>query len=132
NEKGEIILAWRDDGYSPAAWHIPGGIIRYKETIRDRIKAVAAVELGAKVKHGREPIAVNQIIVPKRKNRGHFISLLYECRLTKAPDNGLKYAGAAPKPGEWAWFAECPENIIAFHGMYRKYFKGDKKNASSR
>jgi ADP-ribose pyrophosphatase YjhB (NUDIX family) len=46
---GKTLLTWRDDGYYPPSWHIPGGIIRYKETFAERIKEVARTELGAAV-----------------------------------------------------------------------------------
>ena len=121
NEQNQTLLTWREDGYYPPSWHIPGGIIRYKEAISDRIKAVAKNELGARVKFKKEPLAVNEVIIPKRKNRGHFISLLYECALTSPLDKNLKYEKGIPKPGQWAWHSKCPKNIISVHKMYRKF-----------
>jgi len=49
NEQGKTLLTWRDDGYWKPGWHVPGGIIRYKETLADRVRAVAKNELGAEV-----------------------------------------------------------------------------------
>jgi len=121
NKKKQTLLTWRDDSYYGPGWHIPGGIIRFKETIANRIKAVAKNELGARVKFKKEPLAVNEVIIPKRKNRGHFISLLYECALTSPPDKNLKYEKGIPKPGQWAWHSKCPKNIILVHKMYRKF-----------
>jgi len=121
NEQNQTILTWRDDNYYSAGWHIPGGIIRYKETIFDRIKAVAKNELGARVKFKKEPLAINEVIIPKRKNRGHFISLLYECTLTSPLDKNLKYEKGIPKSGQWAWYNKCPNDIILVHQMYRKF-----------
>lgn len=120
NKEGSTLLTWRDDIYWPAGWHIPGGIVRYKETIAERINAVADRELGTRVKFKKEPIAVNEVIHPSRKDRGHFISLLYECRLFGALDRALKYEKGEPKPGEWAWHRKCPKNLIPVHEMYRK------------
>ena len=34
-------------GAMTSGWHIPGGIIRYKESAADRVRAVAHTELGA-------------------------------------------------------------------------------------
>jgi len=121
NEQNQTLLTWREDGYYPPSWHIPGGIIRYKEAISDRIKAVAKNELGARVKFKKEPLAINEVIIPKRKNRGHSISLLYECALTSPLDKNLKYEKGIPKPGQWAWHSKCPKNIISVHKMYRKF-----------
>lgn len=37
DESGRTLLSWRDD-YTGKGWHVPGGIIRYKEKIDTRIK----------------------------------------------------------------------------------------------
>lgn len=119
NEQGHTLLTWRDDGYWSPGWHIPGGIVRYKETISDRINAVAASELWADIKFKKDPMAINEVILPSRKARGHFISLLYECTLITSLDKNLRYEKGIPKPGEWAWHDKCPNNIISVHEMYR-------------
>ncbi len=121
DKQGHTLLTWRDDGFYPAGWHIPGGIVRYKETISDRIKAVAVSELGVKIKFKKEPSAINEVIHPKRLNRGHFISLLYESQLISPLDKAIRYEKGVPKPGEWAWHKRCPKNIIPVHKMYRKF-----------
>jgi hypothetical protein len=39
---GRILLTWRHDvAYGPG-WHIPGGIVRYKERAMDRIQPLAS------------------------------------------------------------------------------------------
>jgi colanic acid biosynthesis protein WcaH len=94
--------------------------LRYKETISERIRAVAASELGTAVKFKETPLAIKEAIHPSRANRGHFISLLYECTLVSPPAEHLKYVKGPPKPGEWAWHDKCPHNIISCHEMYRQ------------
>ena len=131
NEQNQTLLTWRDDGYYPAGWHIPGGIVRYKEKISDRIKAVAASELGARIKFKKEPLAVNEVIIPSRRNRGHFISLLYECKLISPLNENLKYEKGIPKPGQWAWHTKRPKNIISVHRMYRKFIEGGEYYVNS-
>jgi len=121
NNCNHTLLAWRDDGYYPASWHIPGGVVRYKETLSDRIKAVAANELGTRVKFERTPLAINEVIHPTRRVRGHFISLLYKCTLLEPPDKNIEYEKGNPSPGEWAWHKKCPNNIIPVHRMYKKF-----------
>ena len=39
NFKKEILLTWRGGYYSPG-WHIPGGIVRLRESLYDRIELV--------------------------------------------------------------------------------------------
>jgi ADP-ribose pyrophosphatase YjhB (NUDIX family) len=122
NEQNYTLLTWRDDRYYPPGWHIPGGIIRFKETIADRIKAVAKNELGAKVKFKNTPLAINEGFNDTRKSRGHFISLLYQCDLITQPNNDLRCNGNSPKQNEWMWHNTCPADIISVHEMYRKFF----------
>ena len=43
------LMTWRDDKYSGKGWHLPGGIIRFKEKIRKRIANVGKTELNIKI-----------------------------------------------------------------------------------
>jgi len=121
NKHKETLLTWRDDGFFSAGWHIPGGIVRYQEPISERIRAVAAQELGARVKHGKTPLLIREVIIPNLKNRGHAISFLFECSLISQPAKQLRYAKGVPKVGQWAWHKKCPKNIIDVHRMYKKF-----------
>ena len=121
NEQNHTLLTWRDDSYYPPGWHVPGGIIRYKETIAERVYAVAKNELGAEVKFDPVPLAINGVIHDTRKNRGHFISLLYQCSLVTQPDEDLRCKSNSPNPSEWMWHGSCPANMISVHEMYRKF-----------
>ena len=121
NEQNNTLLTWRDDGYYPPGWHIPGGIIRCKETISDRIHVVAASELGTDIRFKKTPLAINEAIHPTRKNRGHFISLLYKCTLISPLNKNIKYEKGILKPGEWMWHNKCPYNIHTSHNVYRKF-----------
>jgi colanic acid biosynthesis protein WcaH len=113
DERSGTLLTWRDDRFYGAGWHVPGGIIRYKQTAEDCIRATAQRELGAAVEFEPDPIAVVQNIEPVRRQRGHFIALLYRCRLAAPPAEALR-AASAPKPGQWAWHAQCPPDLIPF------------------
>ena len=118
----QTLLIWRQRGQKyKEGWHVPGGIIRYKEKIKDRINAVATNELKCSVVFKEKPIAINQIIL-NQKNRGHFISLLFECKLTKKPDSKIHHITGKPKIGEWSWHKVCPKNIIVPHKIYKKFF----------
>jgi len=120
DEKGRALLSWRDDQYSGKGWHIPGGIIRFKETFETRIKEVAKSEIGTEVKFDPNPIAINEIINKKRDIRGHFISILYKCSLPStfiSENRELKETD----PGFLKWHENCPDNLLKFHEIYRKY-----------
>ena len=80
NNKNQTLLTWRGGNYYSPGWLIPGGIIRYKENMSDRINHVARTELGVEVEFHAQPILISEIIrSPKILNRGHFISFLFEC-----------------------------------------------------
>lgn len=121
NEKEQTLLTWREDGFFEPGWHVPGGIIRYKEPINKRIGETAKTELGALVMFDESPLAINQIILPGQRNRAHFISLLYKCELIGEPDEKLRYRGGRPKHGQWAWHDRCPKNLLKVHEIYRKF-----------
>jgi ADP-ribose pyrophosphatase YjhB (NUDIX family) len=120
NDRQETLLTWRDDALY-RGWHVPGGIIRFKEHMADRVAEVARLELGAAVTIKSAPVAVNEVIHVERHVRGHFIAFLFECELTGPPDETLRHAGGAPSHGQWAWHRACPPDIIRSHEMYRRF-----------
>ena len=122
NNNDEVLLTWRQKGQVyPEGWHIPGGIIRYKENILHRVQEVAKQELNSKIIFKDQPIAINEIMLDQ-KNRGHFVSLLFSCKLDSSLPEKLQYIKGIPKIGQWKWHKECPKNIIMPHLIYKKFF----------
>jgi len=120
DERGRTLLSWRNDAYSGSGWHVPGGIVRFKETLEARIEKVAETEIGHPVRYEAGPIALHQLIDPGRDIRGHFISLLYRCFLSS--DQPLENGGrAAGDSGYLQWHERCPDDLIAVHGIYREH-----------
>ena len=120
DEKRRTLLSWRDDQFAGKGWHAPGGIVRFKETLETRIKKVAEIEIGANISFDPIPIAINQIIHPNHANRGHFISILYQCFLSNIfiPQNkGL----SMEDNGYLIWHNGCPDDLIEAHSIYKKY-----------
>lgn len=118
DENGRTLLSWRDDAFS-AGWHVPGGIIRFKEDMKTRIQKVAETEIGVKVQFEPTPIAINQIIC-NHDTRGHFISILFKCFLSSKYT--LNNKGLTEKDkGYLKWHESCPANLIKVHEIYRKY-----------
>ena len=119
DEKGRTLLAWRNTQHCGEGWHLPGGIIRFKETMKERLEKVAETEIGTKVEVEPKPVAINEI---KQKTRGHFISFLYKCYLSSSfiPENkGLKETDA----GYLKWHESCPRNLLKVHKIYEEYIK---------
>jgi colanic acid biosynthesis protein WcaH len=121
NKRGQTLLTWRQDSFYGPAWHIPGGIIRFKESIEDRIAKVAETELGCQVRFSEAPVNVRSMINKERDIRGHFISLLYLCELESAPDPGKQCLTPDPQNGEWAWHYKAPKNLLRAHESFRVF-----------
>lgn len=121
NSVGQTLLTWRADKFYGPAWHIPGGIIRFKEKIEDRILKVAETELGVTVRFAPEPIHVKNLINHTRDVRGHFISLLFLCELTSSLNHTSEAVGDCPDQGQWRWHSGAPENLLTVHENFRKY-----------
>jgi ADP-ribose pyrophosphatase YjhB (NUDIX family) len=122
DDAGCVLLTWRSDIYHGDGWHIPGGILRFKETFADRLIAVAANELQTTVSFSEEPQSIQQNF-NNIATRGHFISLLFDCKLTGKLPEKMKYSGGTPKAGEWCWFKHAPDDLLAIHKkMYINLF----------
>ncbi|HUI41525.1 MAG TPA: NUDIX hydrolase [Terriglobia bacterium] len=121
DEGNRTLLTWRDDEIYGAGWHLPGGVIRFRETAAERVRAVARGELGADVTFEPEPLWVAEIIDRDRENRGHSVSLLYRCALASAPRAELEYRGGPPAAGVWEWHAGCPPDLLPAHRVYERF-----------
>jgi ADP-ribose pyrophosphatase YjhB (NUDIX family) len=121
DDRARTLLTWRDDEFFGAGWHVPGGIIRYKETAADRIRACAHEELDAGVAFDAAPLLVSEFIRDQR-SRGHFISLLYRCRLLSPLDEAKRAGNDPPAPGQWRWHEGCPPDLLAVHRPYARFF----------
>ncbi len=125
NKKGQVLLSWRDDEYYGQGWHIPGGCIRFKETIADRIQKTALEEIGSHVEVGTEPIVTREMIMNKDDEypikRAHHIALLYECHVPDGYviDNGSRREDEA---GYLKWFDSIPDNILGVHDIFNEVF----------
>ncbi len=110
------VLTWRDDPHTGSGWHIPGGIVRLREDIHERVRKVANLELGVELESISGPIEVNQII-SKQKERSHFISLLFSADLD-SKNKKIILKRVKENPGQINIFSRSPDNIIKWHKIY--------------
>ena len=117
NDKGQILLSYREDEFYGSSWHIPGGCIRYGETFEHRLIETSKKELGCVVTFDPEPIAVRNVLRgPNLKQehpneRGHNIAILFNCHL---PD-GFEIDNGKCKENEngfLKWFDKLPVNFL--------------------
>jgi ADP-ribose pyrophosphatase YjhB (NUDIX family) len=120
DEAHRTLLTWRDDDFFGSGWHVPGGIIRYNEVIADRIHACARDELGIQVSFDPTPALVSET-TREQSERGHFISLLYHCRLLTPPDEGRRTCSIPPGPGRWQWHVGCPSDLLSVQSLYARF-----------
>ena len=125
NEVGETLLTWRHDKFYGPAWHIPGGIIRFREKFGTRIQKVAINELGADIVHEEHPIAMRQCFGKGSDVRGHFISLLFLCKLKTLPTK-TQFLKGEPEPGQWCWHKEAPQNMLTDQSPFIQYVNKTK------
>ncbi len=114
NEEGHVLLTWRDDEIFGSGWHIPGGCVRLGERFADRIKAVAAIELGVSVSFEPIPVGLFETIDPERMNRQHHVSILFDCTLTSPLNLDLRCNTNPPRPGYWVWHSRRPEKMLQY------------------
>jgi len=124
NSKGEILLSWRDDTYSGNGWHVPGRIIRIKETFVDCLNRCAEMEIEVPLIINGNHIDVNEIIYSHKTVRSHFISFLYEAFMEDQYVNKINVYKKEGQVGFLKWFKECPDDLIEGQSLYRKYFNG--------
>lgn len=117
DDRSHTLLTWRHDELYGAGWHVPGSIVRYKETLAERIRACALAELGADVTAEDAPLMILELIGAQRR-RGHHISLLYRCRLAGALDERRRAVSDPPQPGQWRWHAGAPPDLLPAHARY--------------
>ncbi len=122
NNEGHILLSWRDDRFSGRGWHVPGGVVRFKEPLIDRVQKTALNEFGCEVRLTSPiPEYIEFIREDGPPERSHFIAFVYNCRLPEGITNPpLKVAPGTV--GHLAFHEFFPENMISFHYCYRKYF----------
>jgi colanic acid biosynthesis protein WcaH len=120
DKRGRTLLTWRDDKYAGKGWHIPGSIVRFKETLEQRVLKCAEQELSAVVTFDPKPINVEQFIMPELDNRAHHISFLYRCYVPDnyIPDNRSK---KRTDVGYIEWHERCPNDLIKIHDFYRRF-----------
>ena len=126
DEHSRVLLAWRSDEFSGEGWHIPGGIVRYKEKLKDRVVKVAELEINHPISFKDEPMCVNEIF-RTHNTRGHFISFLYNCVISEeyTPRN---YGLANNDPGFLKWHDTCPQNLVDVHEIYRDHIERVARN----
>jgi colanic acid biosynthesis protein WcaH len=74
---------------------------------------VAQLELDASVEFEPLPLLVDEMMNPDRDVRGHFISMVFKCRLIGELDPKRRADSiATAENGHWTWVSSMPTNMI--------------------
>lgn len=106
------LLTWRDDGLYGPGWHVPGGVVRFKERLNSRVEKVLEEEIGVPALSINGPIDFHEVFNEKRDTRGHFICFVFKVMIAENPPVEMKAGGELISQGHWRWFKECPKNLI--------------------
>ena len=123
NEKNQLLLSRRNDGYFEKSWHIPGGCMRMYESFSQCIHTTALRELGCDVTFTEQPIAVRNIVrgpnlkLEHPNERGHNVAVLFRCSLPAGYviDNGEK---GPDDDGFLRWFDALPPDFLKIQMAY--------------
>lgn len=108
----------REVEYCGTGWHIPGGIIRHGETIRERLKKTAEAELGFIPVFDDAPCKITEIFL-EQEYKDHFISHLFRGRYRKSD---VKTVDVPEKSGDLRWFDHY-EQLVYSQAPYEEYLK---------
>ena len=128
NDNGQLLLTWRDDEFYRRCWHIPGGCIRFGETMIQRAHETAKMELGIDVIIDEQPLAIRDAINPPfhdrryPNERRHNVSILYKCYVPKDFDINNR-AMKENDPGYQKWFDRLPEDFVSIQHIYDDILK---------
>ena len=106
DDRKSTLLTWRDDQYYGPGWHVPGGIIRFKEEMKERVEKVAKREFDRKLASVNGPIGFHEMFNHTRDIRGHFLSFVFEVTLDEPPDEDRRAADEL-EDGMWRWVDHC-------------------------
>ncbi len=110
NSKKEILLTWRKDEYYKG-WHNPGGLLRMRESLENRIQVVLHTELGVRLKSFKFLDFYNYTDDP----RGHTVGLIFLCSTSGKPKTGT-------------FFKKIPQGTLIHQKPYlQKAFRQFKK-----
>jgi len=132
----QLLLTWRDDEFYGQGWHIPGGCLRMRETLDNRIQETARNEIGSVVIYNPDSFITREVMVtedrPRLKNqleRSHNISMLFDCCLSdefEVRNPALNEHTA----GYLKWFDHTPSDLLEAHkslygDIIDSFFKGE-------
>lgn len=137
NEKGQVLLTWRDDPHCGTGWHIPGGCIRFGETAMERAEKTAQQEFGCGVRLEPEILHVFEIFtrherpIKDQNERSHFVTLVLS-GLAPADLDTENQTVQPGQPGFMKWFSTLPDELLQVQNCYREQWETIQRKLKGR
>ncbi len=131
DDKHRLLLSWREDQYNGKGWHIPGGCVRLKESLEERVVKTAEKEIGVPIVYNPKPVAIREIMASEERSavadqleRCHNVSFLYQCHIEQGYTPPNEMSGV-----KLQWFDKMPDELLQTHikqygDIIEKYFNG--------
>jgi len=105
-----ILLTKRDIPPAKGKWHIPGGTVLFRETLKQAVKRIAKREVGLNV----VPEKILDVLEYTQSQKvgdvtGHAVGVLFLCKVASGKLRGSKEGRNV------GWFKSLPEPIIFEH-----------------
>lgn len=113
-----LVLIKREDPPDIGVWHLPGGGVRFQETVEEAAKRIAQRELGVEIELGQVIGFDEYLHEQKRLGEAHSIAMMVKAKIVEGSLDELI------KSGQVAIFKDLPENIMKPHKVaLEKYQK---------
>ena len=115
DKHGALLLTRRDIPPYKGLWHLPGGGIKFKETIAEAASRIAKKEFGVEVRLGSfigpcETMNDNL----DDENPRHSVSIVYETEVIAGEPQ------TSSETAEIGYFTELPDAMHPYHGPFIK------------
>ena len=127
NDRRETLPTWRDDELYQG-WHLPGGIVRYKERMADRWRRWRASKPARRSGSGAGPVAVNEVITSTGRSAATSSRSCSPATWPAAPDESRRQTGPA-EARRVGVARRCPPQISSQHEMYRSLIEQKLQDA---
>ena len=108
-EAGEVLMVKRDTEPYKGKWHLPGGRIRFRETIKNAIKRIAKDEIGINVFVPKLAGYMEFLREMQGGKKRHTVSFVFQVSINGFPQKGK--------------FCDLVNNILPVH---RKFLTENK------
>lgn len=96
-------------------WHIPGGTVLYKESLKTSAKRIAKEELGIKIEIKKLLGYIEYFSEESERGFGYSIGFVFSCKLLSTNQITLN-----KQASEVRFFQTLPKNIVKEQGIFLK------------